>query len=148
MRRAILGLAMILAACDRKQELVDAKKKMFDAAAAGKDAKAEFDQVYQTDTDYDLVIAAEDANDEEMKKHEAALASMPTITVNGVTVGYEEQTTYNLGGKTYTKHFRATWVRNGKKIGVSYYSMEKIDLVAFGQLLEKLVPIVEKKVLG
>lgn len=147
MRRALLGL-ILLAACDKRQEIVDAKKKAFDAAAAGRDAKAELDQVYKTDTDYDLVVTAEDANDEETKKHDAALASMPTVTIGGVTVGYEEQTTTNLGGRTYTKHFRATWIRNGRKIGVGYYSMEKIDAVAFAKLLEKLVPIVEKKLLG
>jgi outer membrane lipoprotein-sorting protein len=146
MRAGLLAIATAtLLACDQKPQIEDAKKKVFDAAAASKQAKSEFDQVYRTDSDYDLAISAEDANDEEMKKHEAALNTMPTITVQGVTVGYEEQTTTNLGGRTYTKHYRATWCRNGRKIGVGYYSMEKIDAQAFAKLLEKLVPIVEKR---
>jgi len=108
--------------------------------------KQELDKVYKTDGDYDLVITAEDADDAQMKEHDAKMAAMPNVSIEGVTIGYEESQERSLKGVTYTKHYRATWARDGKKIGVGYYSKKEIDVAAFVELVKKLYPIVEKKV--
>ena len=72
---------------------------------------------------------------------------MPHLTIRGVTVGYEEDTSRSLGGQTSRRHFRATWRRGDRDVIVGYQTEEKIDVVAFAKLLQKLVPIVER-VLG
>lgn len=144
-------LLLLLAACDKKdaakEKIAEVRRRAFDATEAATSAKQELDKVYKTSKEYDLVVSAEGADDAEMKRHEAAMASMPHVAVGGVTVGYEEQSSRSLHGVSYSKHYRATWIRNGKKIGVSYYSKEEIDAVAFADLLQRLVPIVERQVL-
>lgn len=149
--RLALAAVLLLAACDKKdaakEKLTEARRRAFDAAEAGTAAKRELDKVYKTSKDYDLVVSAEDADDAEMKRHEAAMAAMPHVNVGDLTVGYEEQSSRSLKGVSYSKHYRATWIRNGRKLGVSYYSKEEIDAAAFADLLRRLVPIVEKQVL-
>ena len=76
--------------------------------------------------------------------HEASIAAMPHATVNGVTVGYQEDASRSLRGASYSRHFRATWVWKGRKVAVSYYTREEIDGVAFAELLTKLVPVVQR----
>lgn len=149
--RLALAAVVLLASCDKKdavkERVTEASRNAFDAAATAIAVKRELDKVYKTSKDYDLVVSAEDADDAEMKRHEAAMAAMPHVAVGGVTVGCEEQSSRSLKGVSYSKHYRATWVRNGKKIGVSYYSKEEIDAAAFADLLQRLVPIVEKQIL-
>ncbi|MBI2901049.1 MAG: hypothetical protein HYY17_12760 [Planctomycetes bacterium] len=146
MRKLLIAALALLPGCDKKDEIKEKGRKAFDAAQTAVEVKREIDKVYKTKTDYDLVVSAEDADGEAMKAHEAKVQAMPHVTIDGVTVGYEESEERSLKGVTYTKHYRATWCRDGKKIGVGYYSREEIDAVAFVELLKKLVPIVERHV--
>lgn len=151
MRRFLVVL--VLAGCDKKpelqqkgQQIVDQNKekgrKVLDAAQTAIEVKRELDKVYKTETDYDLAVSAEDGD---MKEHEAKINAMPHVAIEGVTVGYVESEERSIRGVTYTKHYRATWCRDGRKIGVGYYSKKEIDAVAFVELLRKLVPIVERQ---
>ena len=153
--RTLLLLSLCAFACDStrekarteiaevKDKATVAQAKAFDAAATGLRIKGELDKVYKTTSDYDLDISADGVDDDGMKAHEARIAAMPNVKVGDLTVGYEESQERSLKGQTFARHFRATWVHGGKKVGVGYYSKEEIDAVAFAALLEKLVPAVQ-----
>jgi len=113
-----------------------------DAVGLARNVKKELDKVYQSDHAYDLDIARAGAS----KEHAAKLSEMPHLTVNGVTVGYEETATRSVNGVGYKKHFRATWRRGNEDVIVSYATQDNIDVVAFAKLVEKMVPIVEKSI--
>jgi hypothetical protein len=108
---------------------------------AAKEAKAEYDKVFPSKKDYDIIFTTPEEGSERLKAHDARLAKMDRVEIDGFTVGYEERKERSLGGKSFQRHFRATWVYDRKVVGVSYYSMEAMDLVAFQELLKKLVPI-------
>lgn len=131
----------VMAARRKAEEL--ARATLADASRAralGEQAKAELDKVYRTSSDYDLDITTAGAT----SAHAEKLAAMPHVTVNGVTVGYEEDTSRSLGGASRRRHFRATWRRGDRDVIVGYQTEEKLDLVAFAKLLQRLVPIVER----
>lgn len=133
------------AALDKASEM---SGTAFDTAASayvtGKRAKAELDKVYKTTHDYDLAVDDVTAESPEGKAHAKRLATLPTVTVGGATVGYEEDVARSVGGVTRSKHFRASWRRGDTIVRVSYFTSERIDAIAFAQLLQKLVPIVER----
>lgn len=113
------------------------------ALLVGKSAKAELDKVYKSNTDY--ALAVDEVGSDDAAKHAAQLDKMPSVEVKGVRVGYEEDSQLSLRGTTYAKHFRASWKRSDNKVvRVSFYTKETLDLVAFAQLLQKIVPAVEK----
>lgn len=146
-------MALASFSCDRaredaKEKAKEVQAKVFDAAAVGLKAKSELDKVYKTTSDYDLELASDAVDDAGMKEHEAKIAAMPNVRVGDLTVGYEESQERSLRGQTYAKHFRATWVHGGKKVGVGYYSREELDAVAFAALLQKLVPAVQMALAG
>lgn len=155
MRTLLLLVCLCALACDGAREKAEAEVKqvedkakvvqarVMDATVRGLQAKSELDKVYKTTSDYDLDISADGIDGEGMKAHEAKIAAMPNVKVGDLTVGYEESQERSLKGQTYAKHFRATWVHGGKKVGVGYYSKEELDAVAFAALLEKLVPAVQ-----
>lgn len=141
--RFVLVMALLVLGCKEGEQRAN------QAYAAGRDAiglartvKSELDKVYKTDHSYDLDIARAGAS----KEHAAKLRAMPHVTVNGVTVGYEESVTRSLNGVGYRKHFRATWRRGDEDVIVSYATQDDIDVVAFAKLVEKMVPIVEKSI--
>jgi hypothetical protein len=121
----------------------EAAMKLIDVAAVALRAKGEIDKIYKATTDYDIQLSAEGTDDAGMKDLEAKLAAMPHITVADVTIGYEQVTETTLNGKVYTRHFRATWFQQGQKVGVSFFTKEQLDVKAFGELLLKIVPIVQ-----
>ncbi len=139
------GLLDRAAALKDKAEAVkdQATAKLFDAAAVALRVKGEFDKVYQAAGAYDVQISAEGADDAGMKAHQEKIAAMPHVSVGDLTIGYEEAAEKSLNGTSFTRHFRATWVQNGQKIGLSYYTQEQIDLEAFAKLLVKFVPVVQ-----
>ena len=130
-------------AADKAGEAVDKVGEAYDKALVlGRGAKAELDKVYKTDKDY--ALAVDDVASEDAGKHAERLDKMPSIEIKGVRVGYEEDSNLSLRGTTYSKHFRASWKRgDGKLVRVSFYTKEQLDLVAFAQLLQKLVPAVQ-----
>jgi hypothetical protein len=132
---------------DLKTKAQDMKSQaaatIMDAAGVASRVKDEIQKVYKTAGDYDVQISAEPFPTDGMKDHEAKLAAMPNVKLGDLTVGYEEMGEKSLNGTTFQRHFRATWVQHGMKIGISYYTKEEIDLPAFGQLVLKLVPIVQ-----
>ncbi|HUQ05839.1 MAG TPA: hypothetical protein VM261_25230 [Kofleriaceae bacterium] len=155
----VLGMALALVGCKDGESRARGAAKDVEGAgrdvyAAGESAyahgksavgvartvKAELDKVYKTDSDYDLDITRAGASTD----HAAKLAAMPHVSVNGVTVGYEEAATRSLHGVGYRKHFRATWRRGNEDVIVSFATQDNIDAVAFAKLVEKMVPIVEK----
>ena len=126
----------VLAEADRLAK--DWQPRLVEAA---KDAKDELDKVLPSKTEYELVFAAPEEGSEKLRAHEARLKKMDRVVIKGLTVGYEQREDCSLGGKSFERHFRATWVSDSKVIGVSYYSKQKVDAVAFVELLQKLVPI-------
>lgn len=110
--------------------------------AVAQEAKNELEKIHKTTTDYDLVISDPESGDDKLKAHQEQIASMNHIEVEGLTVGYEERQDRSFQSMAYERHFRATWIREGKVIGVSYYTKEETDLKAFGELVQKLIPIV------
>lgn len=132
-----------------KEKSIEAKDKVVEvtgdlvdkALEKGKAAKVELDKAYKSEHDYDLAV--DDVGSAAAAAHAAKLEAMPSVDINGVRVGYEEDANLSLKGKTYKKHFRASWKRNDKIIRVSYFSKETIDAVAFTKLLAKIVPAVE-----
>lgn len=162
MRTMVVALVLLLAGCKDKDKqtardlaetvkdkAVAAKDKVVDvtgevvdlALAKGKAAKTELDKAYRTEHTYDLAV--DDLDSEAAAAHAARLDAMPSIEVKGIRVGYEEDAKLSLRGTTYTKHFRASWKRGDKLVRVSFYTQENLDLVAFAELLGKLVPAVE-----
>lgn len=131
-----------VAAADVVGTVKTAGSDAFDAAAVALRAKRELDKVYRTTSGYDLVVAAQDADDAGLRAHAAKIEAMPHVTVKGVTVGYQEDRDRSLRGESYARHFRATFVLKGRTVGVSYYTHEELDLIAFAALLERLVPVV------
>lgn len=127
---------------EAKDKVVEVGGELIDKAVEkGKAAKVELDKAYKSEHDYDLAVEEPDAA--KAAEHAKKLEAMPSVEVNGVKVGYEEDSSLSLKGKTYTKHFRATWKReDGKIIRISYFTKETIDLAAFAQLLQKIVPAV------
>lgn len=113
-----------------------------EALATGKRVKAELDKVHRTSFDYDLSV---DASREAAATHEATLANMPKVTVGTTTVGYEQDTKVSLLGTKYRRHFRATWrAQDGRTVRLSLFTQEELDLVAFANLLQKIVPLATK----
>lgn len=108
--------------------------------------RVEFDRVYHASANYDLVVESQDAQGSRMREHQARIAAMPHVRVGELSVGYEESQTRSLRGVSYRKHFRAVWMHQGRRIALSYYSNENIDLAAFASLLERLVPIVQGRI--
>jgi hypothetical protein len=108
--------------------------------------KKEFDKVYQSATTYDLAISTEGVDDAAMKKLEAEVAGLPTIEVGGAKIAYQDSSATTINNVTYAKSFGAVWVVGGKKIGLTFYTQQNIDTVAFAETLQKLVPVVEKYV--
>jgi hypothetical protein len=126
-------------ASQAQEQVGRAATELRGAIALGRKVKAEIDKVYKTDTDYDLTVTAD-------AEHDAALDRLPHVTIDGVTVGYEETSSRSLDGVAYAKHFRATWRRGDRTINVSYYSRKEVDAKAFVAVLERLVPIVERTI--
>lgn len=114
--------------------------RVTEAADLAQRAKAEFDKVYRTNTDYDLDITSAKAT----SAHAAKLAAMPHVTVGGVTVGYEEVVGVSTTGGSRKRHFRATWRRGDRDVIVGYQTESRLDLAAFAALLPRLVPIVDR----
>jgi len=132
-----------------KEKTIEAKDKVVEvsgdlvdkAIEKGKAAKVELDKAYKSEHDYDLAIDEPDAA--KAAEHAKQLETMPSVEVNGVRVGYEEDSSLSLKGKTYSKHFRASYKRqDGKIIRISYFTKETIDLVQFAKLLQKIIPAV------
>jgi len=130
-----------------KEKSIKAKDKVVEvggdlvdkAIEKGKAAKVELDKAYNSEHEYDLAIEEPDAE----STHAKQLEAMPSVEINGVRVGYEQDSNLTLKGKTYTRHFRASWKReDGKIMRVSYFTKETIDLVEFAKLLQKIVPAV------
>jgi hypothetical protein len=121
----------------------EATAKLFDAAATALRVKGEIDKVYKATGAYDVQISAEGADDAGMKAHQEKVAAMPHVSLGDITIGYEESGEKTLNGTTFSRHFRATWVQNGQKVGLSYYTKEQLDLQAFAKLLVKFVPVVQ-----
>jgi hypothetical protein len=139
----LVGLALA-AGCQRAEDDARAagrrvESEVRDVAGTAAKVKRELDAVYRTTYDYDLTV---DVGPDD----EAKLAALPHVDVGGVAVGYEERPGVTLDGVTYTKHFRAIWRRDGRAIGVSFYSKQELDAQGFVALLRTLVPIVEKTV--
>jgi hypothetical protein len=133
---------VVAKAKDRTVEVIDtAGEAVAKAIVLGKGAKAELDKVYRTQHDY--ALAVDELGSQDAEQHAARLDAMPSIEVRGVRVGYEEDSELSLRGTTYSKHFRASWKRGDKIVRVSFYTKETLDLVAFAQLLQKLIPAVE-----
>jgi hypothetical protein len=110
---------------------------------AGLDAlRAEVAKVYSNEHDLDFLV--EPIDSEAQRAFEAKLAAMPSLEVSGLKVGYEEQNTLSLHGKSYSSSFRASWLYQGQKISLAYYSQEKFDAKAFAALLERLVPVAQR----
>ena len=130
-------------AVDKASETAETASAAFDKALVlGKGAKDELDKVYKTDKDY--ALAVDDAASEDAAKHAERLDKMPSVEIKGLRVGYEEDSNLSLRGTTYSKHFRASWKRgDGKIVRVSFFTKEQLDLVAFAQLLHKIVPAVQ-----
>jgi hypothetical protein len=130
---------------DARDKVGAAKDRVVDTAtgafALAMKAKSELDKVYRSTHAWDLDV--EDASAEATREHEQQLDKLPSVTVSGVRVGYEEDAKLSLRGTAYAKHFRASWKRGDKIVRVSFYTKEELDLVAFAELLEKLVPAVE-----
>lgn len=120
---------------DKTVDLVDK------AVEKGKAAKVELDKAYKTENAYDLAV--DEVGSAEAAAHQARMDKMPAVDVKGVRVAYEEDSNLSLRGTTYSKHFRASWKRNDKIIRVSFYTKETLDVVAFAELVHKLVPAVE-----
>ncbi len=132
-----------------KEKSIEAKDKVVEvggdlldkAVEKGKAAKVELDKAYKSEHDYDLAIEEPDAA--QAAEHARKLESMPAVEVSGVRVGYEEDSNLSLKGKTYSKHFRASYKReDGKIVRISYFSKETIDLAEFAKLLQKIIPAV------
>ncbi len=126
-----------------KKRLEDARQLAKDAqpwVEAAKDVKTELDKVLPSKTEYELIFDAPEEGADKLKTHQARLVKMDRVEVQGVTVGYEERKDRSLGGTSFERHFRATWVLDRKVIAVSYYSKKGIDAIAFQELLKKLVP--------
>jgi hypothetical protein len=148
--RTLVVVAMLLVGCrekdkaaarEMKDKVVEVTSDLVDRAVEkGKAAKVELDKAYKSDHEYDLAI--DEAGSTDAAAHAAKLEQMPSVDINGVRVGYEEDSNLSLKGKTYTKHFRASWKRGDKIVRVSFYTKETIDAVAFAKLLQKLVPAV------
>jgi hypothetical protein len=126
----------------------DVTMKAFDAAGTALKAKAELDKIYKSTSDYDLKISSEDADDASMAAHNEKIAKMPNVSLGDFTVGYEEDQNRSIDGQTFSRHFRATWAVKGKKVAISYYTKQEIDLAAFGDLVKKLAPIVQAQIGG
>lgn len=132
-----------------KDKLVAAKDKVVEvtgdvlekAIEKGKAAKVELDKAYKSDNEYDLAV--DDIGSEQAAIHASRLEKMPSIEVNGVRVGYEEDSNLSLRGTTYAKHFRMSWKRGDKIVRVSFYSKQTIDIVELTKLIAKIVPAVE-----
>ena len=144
MRRLLVVLA--LAGCgEAKEDATRAAKKVEretrDLVGAARTVKRELDKVYQSRSDYDVILEEGPSLDE----HQRELEKLPHVSVGGVDVAYVETSELSVNGVAYTKHFRATWRRGDRVMAVSFYSKEAIDAVAFGALLQKLIPIVEKQ---
>jgi hypothetical protein len=108
--------------------------------------KSEFDKDYQTVNNYDLEVSSEGIDDAGMKALEAQVATLPNVTVGGVKVAYEDRSSTTIHNVTYAKSFGAVWTVAGKKIGLTFYTQQNIDTMAFADALQKLVPLVEKYV--
>lgn len=128
-----------------KQSLVDAEKLANDwqpqLVTAAKEAKAEYEKLFPSKTEYDLVFEVPEEGSDKLKAHQVKLSKMSRLEVEGLTIGYEERKERSLGGKSYEKHFRATWIFENRVVGIGYYSKKSLDAVAFTELLRKLVPI-------
>lgn len=121
----------------------DQAKVLFDQAGALSAVKEEISRVYKSATDYDVVISAEGSDEEGIREHQARIEAMDHIQIGALTVGYEELSERSLGGTVFARHFRATWISHGQKIGLSYYSRQEIDAKAFIELLMRVVPVIE-----
>lgn len=119
-------------------------ERLATAYATGKRVKSELDKVYKTTHDYDLAVDDVAASSPEGEAHAKDLAALPSVTVGDVKVGYREDVSRSVGGVTYAKHFRATWRRGDRVYRVSYFTSEQLDAVAFADLVQRVVPLVEK----
>lgn len=129
------------AAKDKASSLITGAKSSLEVVSS---IKKEFDAVYQSGSAYDIEIATEGIDDAGMKALEDQLKGLPNVTVNGVTIAYEDRTANSINGVNYAKAFGAIWVVGGKKIGLIYATQQNIDAKAFAELLQKLAPVVEK----
>ncbi len=129
-------------AAEIKAEAESKAKGLQSLVAVAQEAKNELEKIHKTTTDYDLVISDPEEGNDKLKAHQEQLASMNHIEVEGFTIGYEERQDRSFQSMTYERHFRATWVMEGKVIGVSYYSKKETDLKAFEELVRKMIPIV------
>ncbi len=149
----IVICASILGACSAAREKAteikagaeSKAKNLQSLMAVAQEAKNELEKIHKTTTDYDLVISDPEGGDDKLKAHQEQLASMNHIEVEGFTIGYEESQDRSFQSVTYERHFRATWVMEGKVVGVSYYSKKETDLKAFEELIRKLIPIVNNQ---
>ncbi|MEJ7597896.1 MAG: hypothetical protein WKG01_08315 [Kofleriaceae bacterium] len=113
-----------------------------EALATGKRVKAELDKVHRSSFDYDLSV---DATPEAAAAHERRLATMPNVVVGTTNVGYEQDSDVSILGTKYRRHFRATWrAGDGRTVRLSLFTQEELDLVAFANLLQKIVPLATK----
>lgn len=113
-----------------------------EALATGKKVKAELDKVYKSSSDYDITV---DAVPESAADHDARLAAMPSVKVGTTAVGYEQDSAVSLMGTKYSRHFRATWrAADGRTVRLSFYTKEELDIPAFVNLLQKIVPVAMK----
>jgi len=125
-----------------KDKVVEVTGDLLDQAIEkGKAAKVELDKAYKSDHAYDLAV--DDVGSAEAAAEQARIDKMPSVDIKGVRVAYEEDSNLSLKGKTFTKHFRASWKHGEKIIRVSFYTQETIDAVAFAALLAKLFPAVQ-----
>ena len=149
----VLCASIILSGCSAAREKAGEVKAEAERKAKGlqslvavaQEAKSELEKIHKTNTEYDLVISDPETGDDKLKAHQEQLASMNHIEVEGLTIGYEERQDRSFQSVTYERHFRATWVMEGKVIGVSYYTKQETDLKAFEELVRKLIPIVNKQ---
>lgn len=150
MLAGIVICASILSGCSAAREKAlevkagaESKAKSLQSlVAVAQEAKNELEKIHKTTTDYDLVISDPESGDDKLRAHQEQIASMNHIEIEGLTVGYEERQDRSFQSMTYERHFRATWTMEGKIIGVSYYTKKETDLKAFGELVQKLIPIV------
>ena len=149
----LISASIIFSACSEAKEKAlevkaEAERKARDLQSlvvVSQQVKSELEKIYNTTTDYDLIISDPESGEDKLKAHQEQIARMNHIEVENLTVGYEERQDRSFQGATYERHLRATWVADGKLIGVSYYSKKEVDLKAFEELVRKMIPIVNNQ---
>jgi len=107
-----------------------------------REAHTEINKVLKSEKEIDIVLA-KPVEGEAVKEQQAKMDKVDNIKIDNLQVAYAQEDKLTLNAKTYKRHFRVMYIKDGKAYAFGYYTMEEIDGAAFAMLLKKIFPVVD-----